>query len=81
MNEANLMRRFRVKHDYGDDGKWIPDHPNSVVEVAAEHAKEAAEKVCGTALTERSHLGKYRAQVWLVGGVRHPSEISYFYSP
>ena len=75
------MRRFRVKHDYGDDGKWIPDHPNPVVEVAAAHAREAAEKICGTALMTRGKLGKYRAQVWPVGGVRTPDEISHFYSP
>jgi hypothetical protein len=75
------MRRFRVKHDYDDEGKWIPGHPNPVVEVMAAHASEAAEKVCNTALMAEGKLGKYRAQVWPVGGVRAPHEISHFYSP
>jgi hypothetical protein len=70
------MKTFRVKLDYVD-GKWIKNHPRPVVEVLAATAKEAAELACGETLRSK---GRYRAQVWPLGGVRHAHQISHFYS-
>jgi hypothetical protein len=73
------MAIFKVKVDYAG-GKWVPDHPQPIIEVRAANAREAAEFACGVPLRQGARADQYRAQVWPLGGVRHAHEISHFYS-
>jgi hypothetical protein len=73
------MRIFRVQCDY-ENGRWVTDHPQPVVEVHATGPKEAAERVCAAPLRNNGRHGELRAKVWPLGGVRRSHEILHFYS-
>jgi hypothetical protein len=72
------MNYYRVKSDYVR-GLWDANGP-SVVTVRAINAEEAATLVCGGPLRKRGKPCEYRAQVWPLGGVRHPNQIERFYA-
>jgi hypothetical protein len=75
----SILSIYRVKHDY-DNGIWIKDHPNPVVEVRAANPDEAVKQVFGKQLSRKGRLGQYCAQVWPLGGVQRAKEITHFYS-
>src|SRR5947199_10822028 len=59
-------RTYQVQH--WPNGEWNPEHNWRKVEAASE--KEAAEKVCGLALTQRGTLAQLRARVLTFGDLK-----------
>jgi hypothetical protein len=67
---------YQVQH--WPDGRWDRAHNWRKVEAASE--KEAAEKVCGVALTSAGRLCQLRARVLRFGDLRQRSATE-FYAP
>jgi len=67
-------RTYQVQH--WPDGQWSPDHNWRKIEANSE--KEAAEKVCGLALTENGTLAQLRARVLTFGDLKHRSATSFY---
>ena len=61
-----MKRIYQVQH--WRYGQWIREHNWCKVEAFSE--KEAAEKVCGVALTEAGKLAQLRARVLTLGDLR-----------
>jgi hypothetical protein len=67
-------RTYQVQH--WPDGQWSPEHNWRKIEAATE--KEAAEKVCRLALTERGTLAQLRARVLTFGDLKQRSATSFY---
>ena len=67
-------RIYQVQH--WPNGQWDRDHNWRKVEAGTE--KEAAEKVCGLALTATGRLAQLRARVLRFGDVRQRSATDFF---
>jgi hypothetical protein len=67
-------RIYQVQH--WPNGQWDRDHNWRKVEAGSE--KEAAEKVCGFALTATGRLAQLRARVLRLGDVRQRSATDFF---
>jgi hypothetical protein len=69
-NKAN----YQVQH--WPDGQWSPEHNWRKIEANSE--KEAAEKVCGLALTDNGTLAQLRARVLTFGDLKQRSATSFY---
>jgi hypothetical protein len=69
-------RTYQVQH--WPDGHWDPQHNWRKIEANSE--KEAAEKVCGLALTEHGKLAQLRARVLTVGDLKQRSSTPFYAS-
>lgn len=67
-------RTYQVQH--WPNGQWNPEHNWRKVEAATE--KEAAEKVCGLALTAQGRLAQLRARVLTVGDLKQHSATPFY---
>jgi hypothetical protein len=67
-------RTYQVQ--YWPNGQWDPQYNWRKVEASSE--KEAAEKVCGRALTNRGTLAKLRARVLTVGDFKQRGATSFY---
>ena len=67
-------RTYQVQH--WPDGQWSPEHNWRKIE--ANSKKEAAEKVCGLALTENGTLAQLRARVLTFGDLKQRSATSFY---
>ena len=67
-------RIYQVQH--WPNGQWDREHNWRKVEAGSE--KEAAEKVCGFALTPTGRLAQLRARVLRLGDVRQRSATDFF---
>jgi len=67
-------RTYQVQH--WPDDQWNPEHNWRKIEAASE--KEAAEKVCGLALTEHGTLAQLRARVLAFGDLKQRSATSFY---
>jgi len=67
-------RTYQVQH--WPDGQCNPEHNWRKIEAASE--KEAAEKVCGLALTEHGTLAQLRARVLTFGDLKQRSATSFY---
>jgi hypothetical protein len=65
---------YQVQHWL--NGQWSRDHNWRKVEAFSE--KEAAEKVCGAALTEAGKLAQLRARVLTLGNLRQRSATPFY---
>jgi hypothetical protein len=70
-------RIYQVQHWL--NGQWSPEHNWCKVEASSE--KEAAEKVCGAALTEAGKLAQLRARVLTLGNLRQRSATPFYDHP
>jgi hypothetical protein len=61
---------------YWPDGQWDREHNWRKVEAASD--KEAAEKVCGLALTEEGRLAQLRARVLKFGDLKQRSATQFY---
>jgi hypothetical protein len=73
-NTMQTKRTYQVQH--WPNGQWDPWHNWRKVEAASE--KEAAEKVCGRALTDRGTLAQLRARVLTFGDFKQRSATSFY---
>jgi hypothetical protein len=67
-------RTYQVQH--WPDGRWSPDYNWRKIEANSE--KEAAEKVCGLALTDNGTLAQLRARVLTFGDLKQRSATSFY---
>jgi hypothetical protein len=67
-------RIYQVQH--WPDGQWNREYNWRKVEAAT--AKEAAEKVCGLALTEAGRLTQLRARVLAIGDRKQRTATQFF---
>jgi hypothetical protein len=67
-------RVYQVQH--WPDGQWSREHNWRKVEAGT--AKEAAEKVCGLALTEAGRLSQLRARVLPLGDLKQRSATPFY---
>ena len=67
-------RTYQVQH--WPDGQWSPEHNWRKIEANSE--KEAAEKVCGLALTDNGTLAQLRARVLTFGDLKQRSATSFY---
>ena len=67
-------RTYQVQH--WPDGRWSPEHNWRKIEANSE--KEAAEKVCGLALTDNGTLAQLRARVLTFGDLKQRSATSFY---
>ncbi len=67
-------RTYHVQH--WPNGQWNPEHSWKKVEAGSE--KEAAEKVCGFALSEDGKLAQLRARVLKFGDLRQRSATQFY---
>jgi hypothetical protein len=67
-------RIYQVQH--WPDGHWDREHNWRKVEARSE--KEAAEKVCGLALTEAGRLAQLRARVLKFGDLKQRSATDFY---
>jgi hypothetical protein len=67
-------RIYQVQH--WPDGRWNCHHNWQKIQAGSE--KEAAEKVCGFALTQRGTLGQLRARVLRFGDLRQRSATDFY---
>ena len=67
-------RTYQVQH--WPDGHWSPEHNWRKIEANSE--KEAAEKVCGLALTDNGTLAQLRARVLTFGDLKQRSATSFY---
>jgi hypothetical protein len=67
-------RVYQVQHWL--NGHWSREHNWCKVEASSE--KEAAEKVCGAALTEAGQLAQLRARVLTLGDRRQSRATSFY---
>jgi hypothetical protein len=67
-------RTYQVQH--WPDGQWSPVHNWRKIEANSE--KEAAEKVCGLALTDNGTLAQLRARVLTFGDLKQRSATSFY---
>jgi hypothetical protein len=77
MNIGDTMqtnKTYQVQH--WPNGQWSPLHNWRKVDAAS--AKEAAEKVCGLALTEQGTLAQLRARVLALGDLKQRSATPFY---
>jgi hypothetical protein len=67
-------RTYQVQH--WPNGQWCPQHNWRKVEAASE--KEAAELICGLALTEAGKLAQLRARVLRLGDLKQRSATPFY---
>ena len=67
-------RIYQVQH--WPNGQW--DRQHNWQKVAAESEKEAAEKVCGFALTQKGRLAQLRARVLRFGDLKQRSATDFY---
>jgi hypothetical protein len=67
-------RTYQVQH--WPNGQWNPEYNWRKIEANSE--KEAAEKVCGLALTEYGTLAQLRARVLTFGDLKQRSATSFY---
>lgn len=67
-------RTYQVQH--WPDGQWSPEHNWRKIEANSE--REAAEKVCGLALTDNGTLARLRARVLTFGDLKQRSATSFY---
>jgi hypothetical protein len=67
-------RTYQVQH--WPDGQWDRERNWQKVEAGSE--KEAAEKVCGRALTEAGRLAQLRARVLTLGDLKQRSATAFY---
>jgi len=67
-------RTYQVQH--WPDGQWSREHNWRKIEANSE--KEAAEKVCGLALTDNGTLAQLRARVLTFGDLKQRSATSFY---
>ena len=67
-------RTYQVQH--WPNGQWDPQQNWRKVEASSE--REAAEKVCGRALTNRGTLAQLRARVLTFGDFKQRSATSFY---
>jgi hypothetical protein len=73
-NTMQTKRTYQVQH--WPNGQWNREHNWRKVEASSE--KEAAEKVCGLALTERGTLAQLRARVLTFGDFKQRSATPFY---
>jgi hypothetical protein len=67
-------RTYQVQ--YWPNGQWSPEHNWRKIEAGSE--KEAAEKVCGLALTQEGRLAQLRARVLKLGDLKQRSATEFY---
>jgi hypothetical protein len=67
-------RTYQVQH--WPNGQWDPQRNWCKIEATSE--KEAAEKICGLALTEQGKLAQLRARVLTVGDLKQRSSTPFY---
>ena len=68
------QRMYQVQH--WPNGQWDRDHNWRKVEAGSE--KEAAEKVCGFALSDAGRLAQLRARVLKLGDLKQRSATEFY---